>query len=134
MDDKHVKFRVEVGFRNWLFQRFPTHDPPSAAFWYYQDDRHYVMHACLPETTTQLEKNYAVFVSECRKIEDHKFSMCIPKCVGTQGIWMFEAVSLTPTYVSGLPAVVCDCNCIRSCYDMQRRAPCESFTPSLCEF
>jgi hypothetical protein len=55
------------------------------------------MHACLPETTAQLEKNYAVFVSECRSIEGHKFSMCIPKRVGTQGIWMFEAVSLTPT-------------------------------------
>ena len=96
-DDEHMKFRVEVCFRNWLFQRFPAQDPPSTAFWYYQDDRHYVMHACLPETISHLEKNYAVFSSECRKIEGHKFSMPIPASVGIQGIWMFEAVSLTPT-------------------------------------
>lgn len=93
----NITYKIELVLKNWLFQRFPTQDPPSKAFWYYQADRLDVMHACLPETVTELEANYAVFSSECRQIEGHKFSMPIPKSLGLAGFWMFEAVSLAPT-------------------------------------
>lgn len=99
LEQGNVTYRIELVLKNWLFKQFPTQDPPSKAFWYYQADRLDVMHPCLPETVTELEANYAVFLSECRPIEGHKFSMPIPKSLGVAGIWMFEAVSLAPTYV-----------------------------------
>ncbi len=99
VEQNNITYKVELVLRNWLFQGFPTQDPPSKAFWYYEADHPHVMHACLPETVAELEANYAVFSSECRQIEGHKFSMPIPQSLGVAGVWMFEAVSLAPTYV-----------------------------------
>lgn len=101
-EDGKIQIKVALFFNNWLCHEFPAMQPEPEACWYFQDDKKFELHACHPSTVEQLERHYKQ--NEGRDIQHHKFEMDAPFLIKFEGklvqsTWIFEAVSVSPTYV-----------------------------------
>jgi hypothetical protein len=91
------RYTGTLRLKNWLCHEFPDQNAtdPTAACWYYEDDRSPTFLPCTRATVDELEKHYNK--NQDLDISQHQFEMRIPIPSLSHQHWIFEAISTFPT-------------------------------------